>query len=84
MKALIQFIASMVIFGTIGLIIKQINLTSIEIAMLSSFIGCSFLLLFYIMRKQRLNFTFLKHYKWLIIISSFALAGNWVFLFQSY
>lgn len=84
MKALIQFIASMVIFGTIGLIIKQINLTSIEIAMLSSFIGFSFLLLFYIMRKQRLNFTFLKHYKWLIIISSFALAGNWVFLFQSY
>ncbi|WP_319020793.1 hypothetical protein [Staphylococcus equorum] len=84
MKALIQFIASMVIFGTIDLIIKQINLTSIEIAMLSSFIGFSFLLLFYIMRKQRLNFTFLKHYKWLIIISSFALAGNWVFLFQSY
>lgn len=84
MKALIQFITSMVIFGTIGLIIKQIHINSVEIAMLSSSIGCIFLILIYIIRNKKLDFSFLKKYKWLIILSSFALAGNWVFLFQSY
>lgn len=84
MKALIQFITSMVIFGTIGLIIKQIHINSVEIAMLSSFIGCIFLVLIYIIRNKKLDFSFLKKYKWLIVLSSFALAGNWVFLFQSY
>ncbi|WP_437272251.1 DMT family transporter [Staphylococcus succinus] len=84
MKGLIQFISSMIIFGTIGLIIKQIKLSSIEIAIFSSFIGCTFLILIYVLRNKKLDFPFLKNYKWLIIISSLALAGNWVFLFQSY
>lgn len=84
MKSIIQFIASMVIFGTIGLIIKQINLASVEIAMLSSLIGCSFLLLLYIVRNKKLNIIFLLKYKWFILISSIALGGNWVSLFTSY
>ncbi|NWK83466.1 EamA family transporter [Staphylococcus sp. GSSP0090] len=84
MKGLIQFVASMVIFGTIGLIIKQINIDSIEIAMLSSLIGCSFLLMIYFIGKKRLDFSFLMKFKRLILISSVALGGNWVFLFQSY
>ncbi|MEB7769108.1 DMT family transporter [Mammaliicoccus sciuri] len=84
MKALLQFIASMVIFGTIGLIIKQINIKPVEIAMLSSFIGCAFLILIYLIRNNKLDFSFLKKYKWLMFVSSLALAGNWVFLFQSY
>lgn len=58
MKALIQFITSMVIFGTIGLIIKQIHINSVEIAMLSSSIGCIFLILIYIIRNKTLDFSF--------------------------
>lgn len=84
MKAFLQFIASMVIFGTIGLIIKQIHLNSIEIAMMSSLIGCLFLLTVYSIRRKKLDFIFLMNYKWLIVLSSIALGGNWVFLFQSY
>lgn len=84
MKGLIQFVASMIIFGTIGLIIKQISIDSIEIAMLSSLIGCMFLLIIYFICNKRLDFSFLIKYKRLILISSVALGGNWVFLFQSY
>lgn len=84
MKGLIQFISSMVIFGMIGLIIKQIQLSTIEIAMFSSFVGCTFLIVIYALCHKKLDVAFLKGYKRLMIISSVALAGNWVFLFKSY
>ena len=47
MKSKIQFILSMIIFGTIGLVVRYIDLSSSERALLSSFIGCLFLLLIF-------------------------------------
>lgn len=44
MKSKIQFILSMIIFGTMGLVVRYIDLSSSETALLSSSIGCLFLM----------------------------------------
>lgn len=52
MKSKIQFILSMIIFGTIGLVVRYIDLSSSERALLSSLIGCLFLIFVCFMMKK--------------------------------
>ncbi|MCK2004261.1 DMT family transporter [[Brevibacterium] frigoritolerans] len=84
MKSKIQFILSMIIFGTIGLVVRYIDLSSSERALLSSFIGCLFLLLIFFMRKKKISWNLVKSNALFLILSGIALGGNWIFLYQSY
>lgn len=84
MKSKIQFIFSMIIFGTIGLVVRYIDLSSSERALLSSFIGCLFLTLVFIIMKKKISWTLVKSNAFILLLSSIALGGNWVFLYQSY
>lgn len=84
MKSNIQFIISMVIFGTIGLVVRNIDLTSSERALLSSLIGCLFLTILFFIMKKKFSWHLVKLNASILIFSSIALAGNWVFLYQSY
>ncbi|MDR7077033.1 drug/metabolite transporter (DMT)-like permease [Neobacillus niacini] len=84
MKSKIQFILSMMIFGTIGLVVRYIDLSSSERALLSSFIGCLFLLLIFFMIKKKISWNLVKSNAIFLILSGIALGGNWIFLFQSF
>ncbi|MFJ7667388.1 DMT family transporter [Lysinibacillus sp. NPDC097195] len=84
MKSNIQFIVSMIIFGTIGLVVRKIDLTSSERALLSSFIGCLFLTILFFIMKKKFSWYLVKLNASILLFSSIALAGNWVFLYQSY
>lgn len=84
MKSTIQFILSMVIFGTIGLVVRHIDLAASERALFSSFIGCLFLLIVFKCMKKRMTWDLVKKNARIFLLSSIALAGNWVFLYQSY
>jgi drug/metabolite transporter (DMT)-like permease len=84
MKSKIQFILSMMIFGTIGLIVRYIDLSSSERALLSSFLGCSFLLLVFLLIKKKISWNLVKSNALFLILSGIALGGNWIFLYQSY
>lgn len=84
MKSKIQFILSMIIFGTIGLINRHIDLSSSERALLSSSIGCLFLLFIFFMLKKKISWDIVKSNALLLLLSSIALGGNWIFLYQSY
>ncbi|QIZ08087.1 EamA family transporter [Priestia megaterium] len=84
MKSKIQFILSMIIFGTIGLVVRYIDLSSSERALLSSFIGCLFLLLIFFMIKKKISWNLVKSNALFLILSCIALGGNWIFLYQSY
>lgn len=84
MKTKIQFILSMIIFGTIGLVVRYIDLSASERALLSSFLGCLFLLLIFILMKKKIVWTAVKSNALFLILSSIALGGNWIFLYQSY
>ncbi|MBT2738823.1 DMT family transporter [Bacillus sp. ISL-7] len=84
MKSKIQFILSMIIFGTIGLVVRNIDLSSSERALLSSFLGCLFLLLVFFMIKKKISWNLVKSNALFLILSGIALGGNWIFLYQSY
>jgi RarD protein len=84
MKSKIQFILSMIIFSTIGLVVRYIDLSSSERALLSSFIGCLFLLLIFFMLKKKISWNLVKSNALFLILSGIALGGNWIFLYQSY
>lgn len=84
MKSKIQFILSMIIFGTIGLVNRYIDLSSSERALLSSFIGCLFLSFIFVMMKKKISWDVVKSNAFILLLSSIALGGNWIFLYQSY
>lgn len=84
MKDKIQFILSMIIFGTIGLVVRYIELSSSERALLSSLIGCLFLFFIAVMIKKKIAWNSVKSNALCLILSGIALGGNWIFLYQSY
>lgn len=84
MKSNIQFILSMIIFGTIGLIVRYIDLSSSETALLSSSIGCLFLMFVFFMLKKSIPWKLVKANAFVLFLSGIALGGNWIFLYQSY
>lgn len=84
MKTKIYFTLSMVIFGTIGIFVRYIDLASSEISLLRGFIGSLFLLAIIIFTKQKISWDNIKKNIPVLLLSSIALGGNWIFLFQAY
>ncbi|MGE7907251.1 DMT family transporter [Peribacillus sp. NPDC094092] len=84
MKSKIQFILSMIIFGTMGLVVKYIDLSSSETAFLSSSIGCLFLVFVFFIMKKSIPWKLVKANASPLFLSAIALGGNWIFLYQSY
>ncbi|MDR4226463.1 EamA family transporter [Bacillus mojavensis] len=84
MKSSIQFILSMIIFGTIGLVVRYIDLSSSETAFFSSSIGFLFLTLVFINKRKSFSWQKIKSCGIFLFLSGIALGGNWIFLYQSY
>ena len=80
----LMFILAMVIFGTIGIFVRYINLESSEIAMLRGLIGSLFLLLISLIRRERIAFTSVRENLLPLVFSGAVLAGNWIFLFEAF
>ncbi|MFB5281034.1 DMT family transporter [Peribacillus sp. Hz7] len=84
MKSNIQFLLSMIIFGTIGVFVRYIDLSSSEIALLRGLIGSFFLMTVMFMMKKKFSWALVKANALILLLSSIALGGNWIFLFQAY
>lgn len=82
-KNLILFVASMVIFGTNGLIVANISLGSAEIVLMRTFLGSLFLLAI-VLVKRSFSFADLKADLIPATIGGAALGLNWVLLFSAY
>lgn len=82
-KYLILFVASMVIFGTNGLIVANISLGSAEIVLMRTFLGSLFLLAI-VLVKRSFSFADLKADLVPATMGGAALGLNWVLLFSAY
>ena len=82
-KYLILFVASMVIFGTNGLIVANISLGSAEIVLMRTFLGSLFLLAV-VLVKRSFSFADLKADLIPATMGGAALGLNWVLLFSAY
>lgn len=84
MKAKFNFILAMLIFGSISIFVKNIHLSSSEIALFRGVIGSVFLIAASFFVKQRLSLKWIKKNIILLILSGAAIGFNWIFLFESY
>ncbi len=83
-KQKLMLAASMFIFGTIGLIRRQIGMPSSAIAMLRGLAGALFLLGVMRFCRKRIDWQTIKA-KWpLLLLSGAALGVNWMLLFEAY
>lgn len=83
-KSKIIFIISMVIFGTIAIFVKNINVSSGELALYRAVLAASIIGFYLLITKQKIELKAIKKDLILIIISGMAMGFNWIFLFEAY
>lgn len=82
--AKLKLILAMVIFGTIGLFVRQIPLSSTMIAMVRGAVGAVFLLIMSGISRQPVSGESVKKNLLVLILSGSAIGINWILLFEAY
>lgn len=77
-------ISAMLIWGSIGIFVKNIEFTSSQIALVRAVLGSIFLICFSLISKQSISKENIKANFWVLIASGICLGFNWIFLFQAY
>lgn len=81
-KSLLVF--AMLIFGSIGLVVRSIPYSSAQIALVRGVIGSIFLLVFGFILNQNLSWKRIQPNLLILIASGIAIGINWILLFQAY
>ena len=82
--ARLQLIASMLIFGTIGIFVRYIPLSSSIIALVRGIVGTVFLLILTWIRKTPISWSIVKKNLLFLVLSGVAIGFNWILLFEAY
>jgi len=83
-RAQVLIIVSMIIFGTLGPFVRNISVSSGELALYRAILATVLVGLFLIITKQKINFRSLGKELPLLIISGMAMGINWILLFEAY
>ncbi len=83
-KAKSKMIIAMIAFGTIGLFVKNIPLTSGEIALFRGLIAIIVILIYQLISKNKMKFSVIKKDLPLLFLSGAAMGFNWILLFEAY
>ena len=83
-KSKIMLIASVFIFGTVGIFRRYIPLPSGSIALVRGVIGALFLLMILAIKKQKLSLGDIRRNLLFLCISGVFIGFNWILLFEAY
>lgn len=83
-RAKSSFLSAMLIFGTVGIFVRLIPLSSAAVAFFRGVMGVVFLLLVMTLAKKRPQMQSIRENLWVLLLSGAAIGGNWVLLFESY
>ena len=84
MNSKLSMIASMIIFGTIGIFVEYIAMPSGVVAAVRGIVGMLVLLITMLLRKKAPDKAAIKRRLPIIIASGAAIGFNWIFLFEAY
>lgn len=84
MKTKLYFITSMLIFGSMGLIVRGVPLSSAQIALVRGVIGSLFLIITGLIMKRKPSLKAIKRNFIYLFLSGAALGFNWILLFEAY
>ena len=79
-----MLLLSVAIFGTIGLLRRNLLCSSGFLALTRAVIGAVFLLALVLLKKQKPDFAAIRKSGLLLALSGAALGFNWIFLFEAY
>lgn len=79
-----MMIFSMVIFGTLGLFVRNIPVSSGELALYRVILAAVLIAVYLGITKQKIPFANIKKEVPLLLASGVAMGVNWIFLFQAY
>lgn len=80
----LMLIVSMTIFGTLGIFVRNIPVSSGELALYRAILAALLIAIYLIMTKQRISFTKIKKEVPLLLLSGIAMGVNWILLFEAY
>ena len=83
-SAVLRLIIAMMIFGTVGVFVKNIPLASGEIALFRAVIATVAILLYQLIRQKNMNYLQIKSDLPWLLASGVAMGFNWIFLFEAY
>ena len=83
-KARLMLIISMVVFGTIGLFVKNIALPSAEISLYRAVLAILLIGGYLLVTGQKIPFGSIKRALPLLLLSGAAMGFNWILLFEAY
>ena len=83
-RARIMNILAMGIFGTIGLFVRNIGVSSGELALYRAMLATVLIGLFLLVTRQKIPFRQIRKAVPLLLISGCAMGFNWILLFQAY
>lgn len=83
-RSRLMMAVSMAIFGTVGLFVRAIDVTSGELALYRALMAASLIALYLLVTRQKIPFSTIKKEIPLLLLSGMAMGFNWILLFQAY
>lgn len=80
----IKYTAAVVTYGTVGLLVRYVDLPSEAVAFFRGLLATLFILTYMTVRRTRLNLKAIRQNGWRLLLSGVLLGGNWIFLFAAY
>lgn len=84
MNPRLMLIASMTIFGTLGLFVRNIPVSSGELALYRAVLAALLIAAFLLITRQKIPFVNIKKEVPLLLVSGVAMGINWILLFEAY
>lgn len=82
--ARLTMITAMAVFGTLGLFVRNISVSSGELALYRAVLAALMILAYLLISKQKIPFNEIKREIPLLLLSGAAMGFNWILLFQAY
>ena len=79
-----MLVVSMVIFGTLAPFVRQISVSSGELALYRAVMAAILIGVFLLVTKQKIPFASIKKELVLLLLSGMAMGFNWILLFEAY
>ena len=79
-----MMIVSMTVFGTLGLFVRNIPLSSVELALYRAVLALILIGFYLLVTKQKIPFAAIRKDLPLLLLSGAAMGINWILLFQAY
>ncbi len=79
-----MFITSMAVFGTLGPFVRNISVSSGELALYRAVLAIALISIYLLVTKQKIPFRSIKKEIPLLLLSGAAMGFNWILLFEAY